>query len=143
MNPGRRSRVCYINTNLGDWVMAAVLSRRCVVKVAVGLIACLAAQILLGCTQNDPQSHSRFDENAQSDHRELKTQKQFHFLYNPDYSRPDEFPPEIPCRRSLYIPSAAKGDGAGLWEHGLGGEELRINRFWVRDASSSVDAYAG
>ena len=28
MNPSRRSRVDYININLGDWVMAAVLQRR-------------------------------------------------------------------------------------------------------------------
>ncbi len=89
-------------------------------KVAVVLIACLAAQILLGCTQNDPQSHSRFDENAQSDHRELKTQKQFHFLYNPDYSRPDEFPPEIPVAEACTFLAQQKvtGQGCGsmVWE---------------------------
>ncbi len=86
-------------------------------KVAVGLIACLAAQILLGCTQNDPQSHSRFDENAQSDHRELKTQKQFHFLYNPDYSRPDEFPPEIPVAEACTFLAQQKvrGRAVGAW----------------------------
>ncbi len=43
-------------------VNAFVLSRRSVVKVAVGLMACLAGQILLGCTQIDPPSHSRSGE---------------------------------------------------------------------------------